>query len=472
MSSYPSQQIEFSFALLLSLVACTEAETVSPLPLAPSVPSLIPATDLDAAPNRVEVSLVAREATVSFSDSSDTQVWGFADEASSGPLTVPGPLIEANVGDEVTVRLRNELPATTTIHFHGLRLDSTMDGAANHDDGVRPGESFAYRFIPRDAGVFWYHPHIRADEQIDRGLFGVLVVRDRPREVGERIFVIDDVELAEDGSIDIEPSIDDLMSGRQGDTVLVNGAVRPSLYVASGSRERWTFINASNGRHRRLHLDERAFDVVAGDVAALPRSYARDELLVVPGERWTVVVELAGAPQSVATLWTSAFDTGHASDASDEQVALVDLRFTAAEPVRIQPVTPASFEPLAVSEVPDRTLELTANFEKVEQPRYYINGEAWPFNEPLVAVARTAERWRIDNRAEAEHPFHLHGMFFQVLKADGEPDAELGWKDTVRVPPSSSVDLAVALEAGHWMFHCQIPEHAERGMMGEIHVEP
>ena len=82
----------------------------------------------------------------------------------------------------LTVHLA-ELPPFV-IHFHGLRLNSEMDGAANHNDIVRSGESFEYRFVPRDAGVFWYHPHVRSDEQIERGLFGVLIVRDRPRDAG------------------------------------------------------------------------------------------------------------------------------------------------------------------------------------------------------------------------------------------------------------------------------------------------
>jgi FtsP/CotA-like multicopper oxidase with cupredoxin domain len=68
-----------------------------------------------------------------------------------------------------------------------------------------------------------------------------------------------------------------------------------------------------------------------------------------------------------------------------------------------------------------------------------------------------------------DHPFHLHGFFFQV---DGAP----AWKDTVNVPGRKAVRLAIDVDAregaaGGWMYHCHILEHAEGGMMGELHVQ-
>jgi FtsP/CotA-like multicopper oxidase with cupredoxin domain len=81
------------------------------------------------------------------------------------------------------------------------------------------------------------------------------------------------------------------------------------------------------------------------------------------------------------------------------------------------------------------------------------------------------EVWEIENVAEMDHPFHLHGMSFQTLDADGKSVA--GWKDTVNVPQESTVRFAVRFgAAGRWMYHCHILEHAERGMMGELEVAP
>jgi FtsP/CotA-like multicopper oxidase with cupredoxin domain len=356
------------------------------------------------------------------------------------------------------------------MHFHGLRLDSEMDGAANHNDVVRPGESFDYRFVPRDPGVYWYHPHVRSDEQIERGLYGVLVVRDRPSADGERILVVDDVDLEPDGEI-AEATKGDLKSGRRGEIVTVNGALRPTIWVSPGSRERWTFVNAANARHLSLTLDGARFEVVGGDTGTLPAFQVREELLVVPGERWTVDVELDGDPGTIATLWSHPFSSGHEMD-GDEAVPLLDVRFVAGDATRVPELEPTPIEPLDTSAATTRALELTARFDDPLQPRFYINGEAWPFNTIAMGTPGNVEIWQIDNREPAEHPFHLHGMFFQVLDASGAPDPTVGWKDTVRIPPNGSVRFAVMLEPGHWMFHCQIPEHAERGMMGEIHVEP
>ena len=103
---------------------------------------------------------------------------------------------------------------------------------------------------------------------------------------------------------------------------------------------------------------------------------------------------------------------------------------------------------------------------------YLIGNEAWPFNTPWTGSAGAAELWRIENLTMAAHPFHVHGMFFQVLDDQGRPRPDIGWKDTIDVPSGAAVTIALELVRGHWMFHCQIPEHAERGMMGEIHVAP
>ena len=68
-----------------------------------------------------------------------------------------------------------------------------------------------------------------------------------------------------------------------------------------------------------------------------------------------------------------------------------------------------------------------------------------------------------------DHPFHLHGYFFQVLDDERIPE----WKDTVNVPVKSRVRLAVTFDErpGEWMFHCHILDHAAGGMMGTIVVE-
>ena len=105
---------------------------------------------------------------------------------------------------------------------------------------------------------------------------------------------------------------------------------------------------------------------------------------------------------------------------------------------------------------------------------FTINGEAYP-DVPMVEVGLgELRRLEIRNDAEMDHPFHLHGFFFQEVERDGAtvpPEARI-WKDTIIVPRESTMALVARFdEPGMWMYHCHILEHAELGMMGEIHVE-
>src|SRR5918993_2251636 len=115
----------------------------------------------------------------------------------------PAPTIEPRQGDTLVVRLTNRLGEPTTIHWHGLRLPAPMDGTQDVQKAVAPGDRFEYRFALPDAGTLWYHPHMNETVQLERGLYGVLVVRgdDEPRVDGERVLVFDDVKLQKDGRI-------------------------------------------------------------------------------------------------------------------------------------------------------------------------------------------------------------------------------------------------------------------------------
>lgn len=406
-----------------------------------------------------------------------TRVWAYVDGARPDAVArVPGPLLVAKVGDLVIVDFENHLPkAATTIHWHGVRLPSHMDGAGNHQgDEVFPGETFQYRFVARDAGTFWYHPHVRADEQVERGLYGPIVIREggaSPPHV-ERVLVLDDVDLTGMGELAIDPTEEDMVVGRHGDLLLVNGRDAPAFAGVAGDTERWRIVNAANGRYFEIAAAGRPLRVVEADGGALIDPIDVERLRVVPGERFTVDVALGGQPGEVVVVTTWPVDAGHgALDASERPLFSLQLQEgTPQVPPRIEP---AAFEPVVPSDAPvTRTLVLRETFEESLGLGFSINDEAWPFNTPLEGVTGTPEVWRIQNETEGAHPFHLHGMFFQVLDPNGNPRNDLGWKDTVDVPASTSLDLAVRLERGEWMFHCQILEHAERGMMGEIRVVP
>ena len=83
-----------------------------------------------------------------------------------------------SLGDTVIVHFYNELPQETTVHWHGVELPATMDGSHISQNPVLPGEYFRYEFKVMRPSLFWYHPHIRSNEQVEKGLYGALLVRD------------------------------------------------------------------------------------------------------------------------------------------------------------------------------------------------------------------------------------------------------------------------------------------------------
>ena len=113
-----------------------------------------------------------------------------------------------------------------------------------------------------------------------------------------------------------------------------------------------------------------------------------------------------------------------------------------------------------------------AELDMPDGPVFYINDRVWPYNDPVMVKQGDSELWEIDNQAEMDHPFHLHGMFFEVQSLNGQPPEHFGWKDTVNVPQKSKLRFYVKYESlGMWMFHCHILDHADAGMMGTVHLE-
>jgi FtsP/CotA-like multicopper oxidase with cupredoxin domain len=107
---------------------------------------------------------------------------------------LPGAPIRVEVGDELRVSLSSDLPAPTTIHWHGIALRNDMDGVPGlTTPQVEAGQVFEYAFTVPDPGTYWFHPHVGV--QLDTGLYAPLIVDD-PNEPGgyddEAVLVLDD----------------------------------------------------------------------------------------------------------------------------------------------------------------------------------------------------------------------------------------------------------------------------------------
>jgi FtsP/CotA-like multicopper oxidase with cupredoxin domain len=367
---------------------------------------------------------------------------------------VPGPTIEAEVGDTLVVELINELSEPTTIHWHGLRVPADMDGTESVQRAVEPGESFEYRFVVPDAGTFWYHSHVNETEQLERGLYGALIVRgpDEPVVDGERVLHLDDLKLDEAG--DLAPFGDphEHHAGREGDVRLVNGEQEPELEIAAGQIERWRIVNAANTRFVRLSIGGRPFTIVGSDGGLLTAPVEATEVLITPGER----VDLAVGPFDEGELIEIEglpYDRGK-GETPRERFATLRVGPSAPSQASI-PARLRQIERLAADAAPTRTIDLKA----------LMHGGHHQRDEP-VRVGEL-QVWELVNETSQDHPFHLHGFFFQVLD-----ETAPAWKDTVNVPRKSRATIAWLPDdrPGEWMYHCHILEHHAMGMMAHFQV--
>lgn len=106
---------------------------------------------------------------------------------------VPAPLLEFNEGDDAVINVKNNSSEITSLHWHGLLVPAEMDGVPglNGFMGIKPNESFTYKFKIRQSGTYWYHSH--SDAQEARGLYGPLIIYPKEGEkTKEHIILLSD----------------------------------------------------------------------------------------------------------------------------------------------------------------------------------------------------------------------------------------------------------------------------------------
>jgi FtsP/CotA-like multicopper oxidase with cupredoxin domain len=447
----------------------------------------------------------------------------------------PGPLIHVAQGSTITVHFTNRTDFPTAVHWHGLRLENRFDGVPHvTQDPVPPGGSFEYKVHFRDAGIYWYHPHHREDALQDLGLYGNLLVRSRDPEFfgpanRDEILMLDDL-LVNDSKLvgyGLEAATHALM-GRFGNVLLVNGEPRWEASARRGEVVRFFFTNVSSTRVFNLSFQPAArMKVVASDLSRFEREEWVDHVTIAPAERYVVDVQFDAAAaggrfnlvnrvRAIDHVQARFFEesqtlgTVHVAAAAavpDHRDAFDRLRTNAAvkaeiDPYRQQFARPVDRELLITLRASDLPFPLAPllNFESV-----YRNPVEWSGTMPemdwivttrsahwmLRDVATQHENMDIDWRFRVgdvvklrlvndrnalhamQHPIHIHGQRFLVLSANGVPNENLVWKDTVLVPTGFVVDVLVELSnPGRWMLHCHIAEHIETGMRMVFEVVP
>lgn len=428
----------------------------------------------------------------------ETEVWSY-----NG--TTPGPILRFRQGDRARVEVENRLPQGTTVHWHGVRVPNAMDGVPDlTQPPIAPGARFLYEFDMPDAGTFWYHPHARSTEQVERGLAGAFIVEEpRPPAVDRDIvWVLDDWRLTPEAAIagDFGNRVDASHAGRFGNTVTINGRVPEPFTVQAGERLRLRLINAANARIFGLEFRGLVPTVIALDGQPVePHVPDGGRLVIGPAMRADLILDCAGAPGDRVAVVDTFYRQRH--------YTLVDLVYEGrlrerppGDSVRL-PANPLAVPDLAAAErhaidlgggMMDPKLmrlarehggqldpEILRGFrERMAAGHFWsINGQsvvggAGHGHPPLLEL-RTGRSYvfAMHNDTSWHHPMHLHGLAFQVLSRNGRPSPRVEWRDTVLLDPGDTVEIAfVADNPGDWMFHCHILEHQEAGMMGTVRV--
>lgn len=444
----------------------------------------------------------------------------------------PGPLLRVAQDARIVVRFRNSIDMPSTIHWHGIRLENRFDGVPGvTQDAVPPGGEFIYEIVFPDAGVYWYHPHVREDIQQDGGLYGNLMADPTRRDyfgpaTREEFIMVDDLLVDGDELLPYgQDAANFAIMGRFGNVMLVNGEERYAATVRRGEVVRFLITNVSSTRSYNLSFAGHDMKLVATDLSRFQREMMVESLVISPAERYIVEVRFAAAGTfallnqvqavdhmrgtfyaAVDTLGTVVVEGPPVAEAGTLSSSHSIMRTDAVLEAELAEFRPYFDRPV------DRELLLTVDIKGlpilVQQfisiDTIYRPPVEWTDGMPNMNWLSTSNevRWilrdqadgaenaeidwrfrlgdivkiRLRNDAHAfhpmHHPIHLHGQRFLVLSRDGTKNRNLAWKDTVLVPVGSTVDLLMeASNPGEWMIHCHIAEHMDAGMMGSFTVE-
>jgi suppressor of ftsI len=417
----------------------------------------------------------------------------------------PGPRLMVHQGDSIIVDFANHLDQPSSIHWHGIRLDNRHDGV----DPVPPGAEFTYHLRFPDAGVYWYHPHVREDMEQNLGLFGNIVVGPQHDEFA----ILDDLLVNDNGLVPYgRDAATHALMGRFG-----NVRSRHHFTAKAGQVVQFAFTNVANARVFNLSFPGTRMKIIGSDAGRYEHEAWVPSVVIAPAERYIAQVrfdrpgrvplvsrvlgldhlfgrfvpfdDTLGFVDVSATRAAGAndFETLHAGDdlaryhgyidrpadrTLDLELETHDLPFVTQQLMRLDS---SYFAPVEwVGSMPNMNWASTS-----KQVRWVLRDPAtgrenmdigWTFHrDTLIKLHIVNERRTLHGM---NHPIHLHGQRFLVLAVNGVANQNLVWKDTVLVPAGGTVDILMDLSnPGRWMLHCHIAEHLTAGMMTSFTVE-
>ncbi len=417
-----------------------------------------------------EFELVMQSGTHDFGEAV-APTWGI-----NGPHLAP--TLRMSRGDTVRMKVANDLPETSTLHWHGMHLPAAMDGGPHQT--IAPGAQWTPEWtVDQPAATLWYHPHLHGSTAAHayRGLAGMIIVEDEespalPSDYGidDLPLVVQDVKFDREGRLDEREGIGHV--GILGDRMAVNGTIGAFAEITAEAT-RLRILNASVSRVLTFVFDDgRDFAMIASDGGLLSAPVELSRLQLTPGERAEIVVRME--PGETVVLRSEAAENSDRFNGGDDRFDILQLR--AAEALAPSPALPAALAVLP--EISESDAVNTRVFD-LDEPR--INGQVMDMSRiDEVVTVDTTEVWEVRNADGKVHNFHIHDTQFRVLSIGGrEPPPELaGWKDTVFTPPNQTVRLLVRFTDYTdpdmpYMYHCHILRHEDRGMMGQfVVVEP
>ena len=441
---------------------------------------------------------------------------------------LPGPLIGVKQGAAIVVRFRNSIDQPSSVHWHGVRLDNRSDGTVGITQRpVLPGETYEYTVRFPDAGIYWYHPHVREDIQQNLGLYGNLLVSSAAPNYynavnREEVLTLDDLLLGADGPAaygDSEPV--HALTGRWGNVLLVNGEPRWPLTVRRGEVVRFFLTNVSSARIYNLSFAGLRIKAIGSDAGKFEREEWVRSVVIAPAERYVVEVEFPRSGTVALVNRVQALDHMIGSYAPEvDTLALIRVGADPAAPgytkafdvLRRNADVVAELAPFRkyFDKPVDRELVLTLRTQGLPaavsgmllginaavewndgmpMANWVTTGREvkWILRDPASGKENMEVNWRFragemvklrlfNDPASSHamnHPIHLHGQRFLVLSRDGVSNENLVWKDTAIIAAGETVDLLVDMSnPGQWMLHCHIAEHLSAGMMTTFTVAP
>ncbi|WP_240510727.1 multicopper oxidase family protein [Corynebacterium hadale] len=423
-----------------------------------------------------EIELTAQEGHAEILPGVRTKTWGF-----NGDFL--GPTLYMRNGETVRMTVRNQVSEPTVVHWHGMHLPADADGGPAL--AFAPGEQWQPEWTVRqDAATVWYHPHPHGVSALHayRGLAGGIVIADDDADalglpstygVDDIPVVITDAKFTDDGQLDetIDPTY-----GLLGDTPLINGITKPKL-EAEASRLRLRLLNGTTMRFHNLSFGT-PVHVIATDQGLLERPVEVDSILLSPGERAEVILDLeAGKTAKLRSIGVP--DGG---GLPDEEVA---NGFGLGDTFDLLEITgPASGSngdlPSELAAAPEVSSD---DVQAAVEREFRLNG--FQINEQSMDMDRIdfvidkegPEVWTVTNEnADWPHNFHIHNARFRVLGVEGGELAFTdGWHDTVYIPPLATVRLYVDIpflpnSEYAFMYHCHMLFHEDEGMMGQFKI--